>query len=179
MKICIICPLPWKMQTANFCNTLHTVQPFFSGCFFTSTCRALQCALRGHEEHIAVVRVPCAVIDFPTGLSLTRALSRLCKMQALGHYKICTICRNIFQLFARNNAVDFFTRYISAGAAPGCLGIMSVCIEQKIKTRVCAPRAAAACSPIAAFACGSLLFNLVAIQTASSMVFFFLLLHPY
>jgi hypothetical protein len=94
-------------------------------------------------------------------------------MQALGHYKICTICRNIFQLFARNNAVDFFTRYISAGAAPGCLGIMSVCIEQKIKTRVCAPRAAAACSPIAAFACGSLLFNLVAIQTASSMVFFF------
>jgi hypothetical protein len=100
--------------------------------------------------------------------------SRVCKIQALGHYKICTICRNIFQLFAGNNAVDFFTRYISAGAAPGCLGIMSVCIEQKIKTRVCAPRTASSCSPIAAFARGSL--SLSAVQFGgcfSSMACFF------
>lgn len=119
------------------------------------------CSLRGHEEHIAVVCASPALslISQKDCLSHALALSPICKMQALGHYKICTICRNIFQLFTRNNAVDFFTRYISAGAAPGCLGIMSVCIEQK-KARVCAPVRPAL--PDCGFCSWLLLFNLEA-----------------
>lgn len=159
----------WDKLIILLCNTLHTVQPFSSGCFFTST-GCTVCVLSAATRSIlqSCAR-PQRCHWFPKRIvSHTRSLS-LCKMQALGHYKICTICRNIFQLFAWNNAVDFFTRYISAGAAPGCLGIMSVCIEQKKSESLC-PRAA--CAPRL-----RLLLVALAVQfggNASSMACFFL-----
>lgn len=115
------------------------MQPFSPDAFFTGAAvrsprpRGAYCSrarpLRCHW-------FPKRIVSHARSLSFSLLYVK-CRLSAT--IKYVRFAATFFNCSPGNNAVDFFTRYISAGAAPGCLGIMSVCIEQKIKTRVCAP----------------------------------------